>query len=68
MALQAPSSPRPPKEEDVEAGVIEDARARQRRFRVIGAALIAAAVVAGGLIVGFTGGSRWFGCRAWWWP
>jgi hypothetical protein len=36
--------------------VIEDARARQRKHRGIGAALIAAAVLAVGLILGFTGG------------
>src|ERR1700756_4840610 len=56
MVLHAPASPTSPQDEDVEAGVIEDARARQRKHRGIGAALIAAAVLAVGLILGFTGG------------
>lgn len=42
--------------DDVDAGVIEDARTRQRKYRMFGAALIAAAIAAGGLIVGFAGG------------
>jgi hypothetical protein len=39
-----------------EAGAIEDARARQLRHRRFGAALIVAAAIAAGLIVGFAGG------------
>lgn len=41
---------------DVEAGVIEDARKRQRRQRRIGGLLAAAVLGAGGLIAGLAGG------------
>ena len=54
MVLHAPRQP-PSPDRDVDAGVIDDARARQRKQRWIGAAVIAALVVAG-LIIGFSGG------------
>jgi hypothetical protein len=54
MTLQAPEQP-PSSDRDVDAGVIDDARDRQRKQRWIGAAVIAALVVAG-LIIGFSGG------------
>jgi len=56
MAVQTPPRTTPQRSEDVEAGVIEDARKRQRRHRGTVAALVAAALVAAGLIVGFAGG------------
>lgn len=55
MAVQTRESPGVP-DQEIEAGVIEDARVRQRRHRGIGAALIVAAAVGGGLILGFAGG------------
>ena len=56
MAVQSPPMP-PSLEQGIEAGVIEDARARQRRHRMIGAAILAlAALAAAGLILGFAGG------------
>ncbi len=54
MTLQAPQPP-PSSDRDVDAGVIDDARDRQRKQRWIGAAVIAGLVVAG-LIIGFAGG------------
>lgn len=54
MVLQTPQQP-PSSEPDVEAGVIDDARSRQRKQRWIGAAVIVA-LVAAGSIVGFGGG------------
>ncbi|HWG25536.1 hypothetical protein [Actinospica sp.] len=55
MAVETPLMPLAP-DQEIEAGVIEDARARQRRHRGIAAALIVAAALAAGLILGFTGG------------
>jgi hypothetical protein len=55
MALHAP--PRPPAaESDIDAGVIEDARARQRSHRRVGAILFVVAITAGALVVSFRGG------------
>jgi hypothetical protein len=56
MALQTPSPPPSKRDEDIEAGVIDDARDRQRQHRAIGAAAIVAALIAAGLIIGFAGG------------
>ncbi len=60
MGIQAPPAkiPRTPPESDseIEAGVIKDARTRQRRHRRIGGLLVAAAVGAGALIAGIAGG------------
>jgi len=53
-AVESPPAPTPATQ--TEAGAIEDARARQLRHRRIGAALIIAAAIAAGLIVGFAGG------------
>lgn len=50
------SLPAPTPSAQTEAGAIEDARARQLRHRRFGAALIIAAAIAAGLIVGFAGG------------
>jgi photosystem II stability/assembly factor-like uncharacterized protein len=55
MAVETPLPPLAP-DREIEAGVIEDARARQRRHRGIAAALIVAAALAAGVILGFTGG------------
>ena len=56
MALQTPPAP-PTPNHDVDAGVIEDARRRQRRQRQIGGGVLFATVlVAGGLIAGLAGG------------
>ncbi len=60
MAVQTPHVPLAP-DQGIEAGPIEDARARQRRHRRIGAALVAATALAAGVILGFAsggGGSR----------
>jgi len=54
MTLQTPQQP-PSPDQDVDAGVIDDARGRQRKQRWIGTAVIAAMIVAG-LIIGFAGG------------
>jgi hypothetical protein len=58
MVVSTP--PVPPQTPDpgpgVEDGVIEDARRRQRLHRGIAGAVITTAVVAGGLIAGFSGG------------
>ena len=59
--MSVKTSPEPtgsagPPRENVDAGVIEDARARQRRHRIIGAALLAGAIAAGTLAIGFGGG------------
>lgn len=51
-AVESPPAP----SVQTEAGIIDDARARQHRHRRIGAAAILAAALAAGLIVGFTGG------------
>jgi len=59
MAVQAPARPPEtpkPAESDIDAGVIEDARRRQRRQRVLAATLSAAVLIAGGLILGSSGG------------
>jgi hypothetical protein len=55
MAVETPLPPLAP-DQEIEAGVIEDARARQRRHRGIAAALIVAAALMAGVILGFTGG------------
>jgi hypothetical protein len=55
VAVQTPPIP-PSPDQEIEAGLIEDARARQRRHRGIFAALVAAGLLAAGLIVGFAGG------------
>lgn len=58
MGVQTPPLAGTP-DHGVDAGVIEDARKRQRRYRRLGAAVAAlAALVAVGLIVGFAGGER----------
>lgn len=54
--MAAVESPPAPPSVQTEAGAIDDARARQVRHRRIGAALIIAATIAAGLIVGFAGG------------
>ena len=56
MAVQSPPSPPSTRDPRIEDGVIEDARARQRRHRRIGWVLAAAAVATGALIAGLTGG------------
>jgi hypothetical protein len=59
MAVQTPPSLPPASDQDgerIEAGVIEDARLRQRRQRRVGAALAGAGVIIAGLIIGFSGG------------
>ena len=59
MVLQSPEKPIEPAQptvDDVDAGVIKDARKRQHRERRIGASLIIAGVVVGGLIIGSAGG------------
>src|ERR1700688_1222543 len=40
-----------------DAGVIEEARRRQHRHRVVGAVALAGAIIAGVLALGFAGGS-----------
>jgi hypothetical protein len=52
--VERPNPPTPSIQTD--AGAIEDARARQHRHRRIGLALVIAAAIAAGLIVGFAGG------------
>jgi hypothetical protein len=54
--IDVESPPTRPPSIQTEAGAIEDARARQVRHRRFGAALIIAAAIAAGLIVGFAGG------------
>jgi hypothetical protein len=56
MVVQTPSAPRLPPDLETNAGVIEDARARQRRHRRVGIALLAAAAVAGVLAILSSGG------------
>ncbi|MGH2884691.1 MAG: hypothetical protein ACRDPA_18650 [Solirubrobacteraceae bacterium] len=53
--METPLLPRSA-DQEIDAGVIEDARARQRRHRGIAAAVIVAAALAAGLILGFAGG------------
>lgn len=53
MAVQTPPAPPPTPAPGIEDGVIEDARARQRRHRRIGWALAAAAVATGALALVF---------------
>lgn len=48
----------PPPKDPPEAGVIEEARARQRRHRGIGAAGVLAAAAIAALLSGFTGGGK----------
>lgn len=65
MALQTPERPKPQTADtdsgvqqapDVDAGVIEDARARQRRQRVAGVSTLLAAAALAALLLGLTGG------------
>jgi hypothetical protein len=56
MAIQTPPAPPSTPDPEIEAGVIKDARARQRRQRGISGALIAAVLAAGALIAGMSGG------------
>lgn len=56
MVLWAPPHPPPQVVPGVDGGVIEDARARERRHRRIGGALLAAALAVGLLIAGMAGG------------
>ncbi len=56
MVVQTPRAPPSTPDPEIEAGVIEDARARQRRHRRIGLALLAAAAVAGVLAILSSGG------------
>ncbi|MGC9222094.1 MAG: hypothetical protein ACP5H2_12245 [Solirubrobacteraceae bacterium] len=58
MAVQPPLEHKRTAPEDADAGVIEDARIRQRRQRTIGAALLAAVFCAGILVLGFGGGGN----------
>jgi hypothetical protein len=53
MAVQTPLAP---DDQQVEAGVIEDARRRQRRHRLAGIVLVAG-VIAAGAVLGFAGGA-----------
>ena len=46
----------PPPVEDLDAGVIDDALARQRRHRAAGAAIVLVAAAVVGIVVGFSGG------------
>jgi photosystem II stability/assembly factor-like uncharacterized protein len=55
VAVQAPERPAPDAQQ-TEAGVIEDARARQRRHRAGAAALLIAMAAVAALILGFAGG------------
>jgi hypothetical protein len=55
VAVETPQAP-PVPNPDVEAGVIEDAKARQRRHRWIGTAVVVAVVAAGALVLGLAGG------------
>lgn len=55
MTLQTPPAPSVA-DQELEAGVIEDARRRQRRHRRVAGALITVAAIAGGLIAGLAGG------------
>ena len=56
MVVQTPSGSPPGVDPWIEAGAIEEARARQRRHRRIGGLLLAAALAAGALIAGTGGG------------
>jgi hypothetical protein len=56
MVVQLPPTQSPATETDTEAGVIEDARRRQRRHRWTGASAVVAAIVALGVIFGLSGG------------
>lgn len=59
MTVQATPTPlkaSDPAAPEIDAGVIEDARRRQRRHRVLGAALPAAVLIAGGLSLASSGG------------
>lgn len=55
MSVETPLLPHSA-DQEIDAGVIEDARARQRRHRGIAAAVIVATALAAGLILGFAGG------------
>jgi hypothetical protein len=57
VTLQAPPVPSAGGH-DIDAGVIEDARARQHRHRRVGATVAIAAAIATGLILGFAGGGN----------
>jgi hypothetical protein len=54
MVVQTPTPPGA-SEPEIDAGVIDDARARQRHHRRIGAALLAAAAIVGILVLGIAG-------------
>ena len=56
MAVQTPPPPAPTPQAETDAGVIDDARARQRRHRRAGAILVATALAAGALVAGLAGG------------
>jgi photosystem II stability/assembly factor-like uncharacterized protein len=55
MGVETPLLPLAP-DREIEAGVIEEARARQRTRRGIAAVVIVASALAAGVILGFTGG------------
>jgi len=55
VAIQTPTPPGTT-EPEIDAGVIDDARARQRRHRRIGVALLAAAAAVGILVLAIAGG------------
>jgi len=55
MVVQTPTPPGT-SEPEIDAGVINDAQARQRRYRRIGVALLAAAIAVGILVLGIAGG------------
>jgi hypothetical protein len=54
----APPAPDTDTDPEPEAGVIEDARARQRRHRMIGSAVVVAAAAIGASVLGFGGGGE----------
>jgi hypothetical protein len=56
VVVQTPTPPRT-SDDEIDAGVIDDARARQRRHRRIGVALLAGAAAVGILILGIGGGA-----------
>lgn len=63
MAVQTPPAIPPAPVPEIDAGLIEDARARQRRHRRAGAALLLAVLIAGALIAGMSGGGGGNGGR-----
>ena len=60
MVVERPRVPPPAPDHQIDAGVIEDARARQRRQRRVGATLLTA-IAAAALLVGLTGGGGGLG-------